>query len=50
MAEEREDLAHEAARGRHEATPWLLLGSVALTIGVVAALVIVALVVLWIVV
>jgi hypothetical protein len=54
MADEAEprshdDLAHDVAQGRHEATPFFVVGSVALTIGVVAALVIAALLILWIV-
>ena len=49
MADSPDDVAREVARGRSEATPWLVLGSVALTVGVVAGTVVAVLLLLWIV-
>jgi hypothetical protein len=50
MAEPRDDLPRTVTRGRSDATPWYVLGGVTLTIGVVAGVVIAALLVLWLVV
>jgi hypothetical protein len=54
MADEAEprpqdDLAHDVAQGRHEATPFFVVGGVALTIGIVVAGVTGVLLTLWIV-
>ena len=38
--EQPEEIAKETARGRSERTPWLALGSVQLTIGVLFAVVV----------
>ena len=50
MPDPVDDLPREAARGRSPATPWIVLGSVWLTIAVVVAVVTAALLVVWLVV
>jgi hypothetical protein len=50
MAEPRDDVPREAARGRTDATPWYVLGGVTLTLAAVAGVVIAALLALWLVV
>jgi hypothetical protein len=48
MSDSGDDLPRELARGRSPATPWIVLGSVWLTIAAVVAVVTAVLLLLWI--